>query len=60
MFPIDEIEELRSELRHCRLTPAERRDAESKLTELLQRRNKEANAELRGSDGTGRNGSTRT
>lgn len=45
MTSIDEIEELRRELRFCWLTPAERRSAEFKLTELVQRRNQESSAE---------------
>ncbi|ODT21675.1 MAG: hypothetical protein ABS35_16625 [Kaistia sp. SCN 65-12] len=35
---IDEIEELRAELRHCHLTATERRDAEARLAELLRAR----------------------
>ena len=39
MTTIDEIEELRAELRHCRLTAAERRNAETKLAALFKTRN---------------------
>ncbi len=38
MTPIDEIEELRAELRHSHLTAMERRDAEARLNELLDSR----------------------
>jgi len=38
MTPIDEIEELRAELRHSHLTATERRDAEARLNELLESR----------------------
>ncbi|MEQ9637799.1 MAG: hypothetical protein RLW68_17185 [Devosia marina] len=38
---IDEIEELRTELRHSHLTVAERRSAETRLAELRQNRNVE-------------------
>lgn len=38
MTIIDEIEELRSELRHCLLTAAERRQAETRLDELIEAR----------------------
>jgi len=38
---IDEIEELRAELRHSHLTVAERRSAETRLVELRQNRNVE-------------------
>lgn len=38
MTTIDEIEELRSELRHTHLTTIERRHAEARLTQLLERR----------------------
>ena len=39
MATIDEIEELRAELRHCHLTATERRGAEARLAELLRARN---------------------
>lgn len=38
MTTIDEIEELRAELRHCNLTADERRQAETRLDELLRAR----------------------
>lgn len=38
MATIDEIEELRGELRHCYLTARERREAEARLAELTQQR----------------------
>lgn len=38
MAIIDEIEELRAELRHCLLSAEERRDAEKQLAELLRKR----------------------
>lgn len=38
MTIVDEIEELRAELRHCRLTARERREAEAKLAELIRNR----------------------
>ncbi len=38
MTTIDEIEELRAELRHTHLTATERRHAEARLTQLLERR----------------------
>lgn len=38
MAIIDEIEELRTELRHCLLTAEERRQAETRLDELIQAR----------------------
>ena len=39
MTTIDEIEELRAELHHSHLTAAERRSAQTRLAELLRRRN---------------------
>lgn len=39
MTTIDEIEELRAELRHCHLTATERRGAEARLAVLLRARN---------------------
>lgn len=38
MAIIDEIEELRAELRHCRLSARERHDAEAQLAELIRKR----------------------
>lgn len=38
MTTVDEIEELRAELRHSHLTAAERRDAEARLNDLLESR----------------------
>ena len=38
MTTVDEIEELRAELRHCRLTVCERREAEAKLADLILKR----------------------
>ncbi len=38
MTTIDEVEELRAELRHSHLTASERRDAEARLTQLLKSR----------------------
>lgn len=38
MTTIDEIEELRAELRHTHLTTTERRHAEASLTQLLESR----------------------
>lgn len=38
MTAIDEIEELRAELRHTHLTANERRDAEARLARLLESR----------------------
>ncbi|MGD9740684.1 MAG: hypothetical protein AB7U48_14955 [Bauldia sp.] len=38
MTTIDEIEELRAELRHTHLTANERREAEARLTQLLEGR----------------------
>lgn len=38
MTIVDEIEELRAELRHCRLTARERREAEAKLADLICKR----------------------
>lgn len=38
MSIVDEIEELRAELRHCRLTVRERREAEAKLADLIRKR----------------------
>jgi hypothetical protein len=38
MTNVDEIEELRAELRHSHLTAAERRDAEARLHDLLESR----------------------
>ena len=38
MTTVDEIEELRAELRHCRLTACERREAEAKLADLIRKR----------------------
>jgi hypothetical protein len=38
MTTIDEIEELRAELRHSHLTAVERGEAEARLTQLLERR----------------------
>lgn len=38
MTTVDEIEELRAELRHSHLTAAERRDAEAGLNDLLESR----------------------
>ena len=63
MTTIDEVEELRIELRHCRLTLNERRIAALRLAELLQSRddqNHDADVRLPGSDAAGRNESTRT
>ena len=37
MTIVDEIEELRAELRHCRLTARERREAEAKLADLIRK-----------------------
>lgn len=62
MTTIDEIEELRAELRHTHLTATERRHAEARLTQLLQ------NQDGSSPDATGtlpdnrlaRNGSTKT
>ena len=39
MTTIDEIEELRAELHHSHLTVAERRNAQTRLAELLLNRN---------------------
>ncbi|ODT77194.1 MAG: hypothetical protein ABS76_28510 [Pelagibacterium sp. SCN 64-44] len=39
MTIIDEIEELRAELRHCHLSAPERREAEERLADLLRARN---------------------
>jgi hypothetical protein len=36
MTTIDDIEELRAELRHCLFSAAERREAEANLAELLR------------------------
>lgn len=58
---IDEIEELRAELRHSHLTAKERRDADARLSELLESRdgpNGEATVTLPSDDPAGRNGST--
>ena len=44
MTIIDEIDELRAELRHCCLTPEERRDAEHRLAELIRQRDQGAEA----------------
>lgn len=41
MATIDEIEDLRAELRHCDLTAGERREAEARLAELLRIRSAE-------------------
>ena len=38
MTIVDEIEELRAELRHCHLTARERREAEAKLADLIRKR----------------------
>jgi cytidylate kinase len=38
MTIVDEIEELRAELRHCCLTARERREAQAKLTDLIRKR----------------------
>ncbi len=38
MTIVDEIEELRAELRHCSLTDRERREAEAKLVDLIRKR----------------------
>jgi hypothetical protein len=40
MIIVDEIEELRAELRSCQLTDQERKDAEIKLAELLRERDR--------------------
>lgn len=63
MTTIDEVEELRAELHHCRLTPNERRIAALRLAELLQSRddaNHDADTKLPGSDASDCNGSTHT
>jgi len=61
MTKIDEIEELRAELRHSHLTATERREADARLAHLLESRdgpNREATVTLTGDDPAGRNGST--
>jgi hypothetical protein len=62
MTTIDEIEELRAELRHTHLTATERRHAEARLTQLMERR--EVNVSTRPPPPPGnhraRNGSTHT
>ena len=58
---IDEIEELRAELRHSHLTAAERRDAEARLHDLLEGRgapSREAIDTLAADRRAGRKGST--
>lgn len=63
MATIDEIEELRAELRHSHLTATERRDAEARLTQLLESRDgpdRDTTAIPRGDRRAGRNGSTGT
>lgn len=60
---IDEVEELRAELRHTHLTATERCEAEARLTHLLESRDgpsREATVTLRCDDQAGRNGSTDT
>lgn len=62
MTTIDEIEELRAELRHTHLTAAERGDAEARLSQLLQNRSLPS-LDPTGSlpsDRLGRNGLTNT
>ena len=62
MTTIDEIEELRAELRHTYLTASERRHAEARLTQLLQNRDgssPDAPGSLP-SNRWARNGSTKT
>lgn len=61
MVRIDEIEELRGELRHSHLTAKERREADARLAQLLESRdgpNREATVTLPGDDPAGRDGST--
>ncbi|MEO8451838.1 MAG: hypothetical protein ABI647_18750 [Gemmatimonadota bacterium] len=38
MTIVDEIEELRAELCHCRLTARERRETQAKLADLIRKR----------------------
>jgi hypothetical protein len=62
MTTIDEIEELRAELRHTHLTATERRHAEARLTQLLESRDgssPDATGTLPGNR-LARNGSTKT
>lgn len=47
---IDEIEELRAELRHCHLSAKERRSAEIRLAELAPGRNDEHRDATTGSE----------
>jgi hypothetical protein len=39
MSTVDEIEDLRAELRHCHLTALERKESEARLAELIRQRN---------------------
>ena len=63
MTTVDEIEELRAELRHSYLAAAERRDAEARLHDLLESRGgaiREAIVTLPANRWAGRRGSTDT
>jgi hypothetical protein len=63
MTTVDEIEELRAELRHSHLTAAEGRDAEARLHDLLESRgtpSREAIDILAAARRAGRKGSTAT
>ena len=63
MTTIDEVEELRAELRHSHLTAAERRDAEARLAALLESRDgpyRDAIVPAPSDRRAGRNGSTDT
>lgn len=63
MTTVDEIEELRAELRHSHLTAPERRDAEARLHDLLESRgapSREAIGILAADRRAGRKGSTDT
>jgi hypothetical protein len=49
MTIVDEIEELRAELRNCQLTDQERQSADSKLAELLRERDQRTDSQENGS-----------
>lgn len=62
MTTVDEIEELRAELRHTHLTATERRHAEARVTQLLQNRDGSSPDAIGTLPGNrlARNGSTKT